>query len=94
MKFDKLTCLAGSDLSLILTRYRVLLGQEQGASELVLDLRDNRGGLVSEGVEVARLFLDGACKFESTTQTCGNRFDSNLFLVNGLLRFLTSMVMS
>ncbi len=25
----------------------------------VLDLRDNRGGLVSEGLEVARLFLDG-----------------------------------
>ena len=25
----------------------------------MLDLRDNRGGLVSEGVEVARLFLDG-----------------------------------
>lgn len=27
---------------------------------LVLDLRDNRGGLVSEGLEVARLFLSGA----------------------------------
>ena len=31
-----------------------------GAAELVLDLRDNRGGLVQEGVELARLFLDGA----------------------------------
>ena len=31
-----------------------------GARELVLDLRDNRGGLVQEGVELARLFLDGA----------------------------------
>jgi hypothetical protein len=30
-----------------------------GAQRLVLDLRDNRGGLVSEGVEVARLFLGG-----------------------------------
>lgn len=29
-----------------------------GADELVLDLRDNRGGLVTTGVEVARLFLD------------------------------------
>ena len=28
-----------------------------GADRLVLDLRDNRGGLVSEGIEVARLFL-------------------------------------
>jgi hypothetical protein len=28
---------------------------------LVLDLRDNRGGLVSEGLEVARLFLEGGC---------------------------------
>jgi C-terminal processing protease CtpA/Prc len=28
---------------------------------LVLDLRDNRGGLVSEGLEVARLFLEGVC---------------------------------
>ncbi|KAF6257207.1 ClpP/crotonase [Scenedesmus sp. NREL 46B-D3] len=31
--------------------------QQRGATELVLDLRDNRGGLVSEGLEVARLFL-------------------------------------
>ncbi|KAI8471898.1 MAG: ClpP/crotonase [Monoraphidium minutum] len=31
----------------------------RGADELELDLRDNRGGLVTEGLEVARLFLDG-----------------------------------
>ncbi|WIA44148.1 hypothetical protein OEZ86_010486 [Tetradesmus obliquus] len=31
--------------------------QQRGATEIVLDLRDNRGGLVSEGLEVARLFL-------------------------------------
>lgn len=30
-----------------------------GAEEFVLDLRNNLGGLVEEGVEVARLFLDG-----------------------------------
>ena len=32
---------------------------DQGATEFVLDVRDNRGGLVQEGVEVAKLFLDG-----------------------------------
>lgn len=31
---------------------------EHGASQFVLDLRGNRGGLVSEGIEVARLFLE------------------------------------
>lgn len=32
--------------------------EKDGAKRLILDLRDNRGGLVSEGIEVARLFLD------------------------------------
>ncbi len=45
--------------------------QEQGALELVLDLRDNRGGLVSEGVEVARLFLDGALQRRSQMSARG-----------------------
>lgn len=31
----------------------------KGVGRYVLDLRDNRGGLVSEGLEVARLFLEG-----------------------------------
>lgn len=31
--------------------------QSQGATSLVLDLRGNRGGLVSEGIEVAKIFL-------------------------------------
>ena len=30
-----------------------------GAQEFELDLRANRGGLVQEGIEVARLFLEG-----------------------------------
>lgn len=34
--------------------------EREGASELVLDLRNNRGGLVQEGIEIASLFLDGA----------------------------------
>eukprot|EP00803_Ostreobium_quekettii_P000040 evm.model.scf_1739.1 EVM.evm.TU.scf_1739.1 scf_1739:6103-14239(+) len=33
--------------------------EAQGATEIVLDLRNNRGGLVQEGVEVAKVFLEG-----------------------------------
>ena len=37
----------------------VLRLSNEGAQEFVIDLRDNLGGLVEEGVEVARLFLNG-----------------------------------
>lgn len=43
---------------------------QQGAQRLVLDLRDNRGGLVSEGIEVARLFLDNG---DTIVKTIGSR---------------------
>jgi len=33
--------------------------QKQGATSYILDLRDNGGGLVQAGMDVARLFLDG-----------------------------------
>lgn len=31
----------------------------KNVKEIILDLRENRGGLVQEGVEIAKLFLDG-----------------------------------
>lgn len=34
----------------------------EGVSRVELDLRGNLGGLVSQGVETARLFLDGAAR--------------------------------
>ena len=40
-----------------------------GAEELVLDLRNNLGGLVEEGVEVARLFLDGKLPLPAAAAT-------------------------
>jgi C-terminal peptidase prc len=43
---------------------------QQGAQRLVLDLRGNRGGLVSEGIEVARLFLDDG---DTIVKTLGSR---------------------
>ncbi|KAG2502153.1 hypothetical protein HYH03_000640 [Edaphochlamys debaryana] len=54
LKLSAFNARAQSDL---VTAIRELEGA--GASRLVLDLRDNRGGLVTEGLEVARLFLDG-----------------------------------
>eukprot|EP00268_Persea_americana_P030169 TRINITY_DN2921_c0_g1_i22.p1 TRINITY_DN2921_c0_g1~~TRINITY_DN2921_c0_g1_i22.p1 ORF type:complete len:110 (+),score=23.25 TRINITY_DN2921_c0_g1_i22:1135-1464(+) len=42
--------------------------QDAGASYFVLDLRDNLGGLVQEGIEVAKLFLD---KGETVIYTVG-----------------------
>lgn len=40
--------------------------ERRGAQQLVLDLSDNRGGLVSEAIEIARLFLPGGSTVVST----------------------------
>lgn len=40
--------------------------ESRGAQQLLLDLSDNRGGLVSEAVEIARLFLPPGSTVVST----------------------------
>lgn len=45
--------------------------ESEGAKRLVLDLRNNLGGLFLEGVEVARLFLDGELARRTYCQACG-----------------------
>jgi len=49
------------------------LVENQGATSLVLDLRDNRGGLVTAGVEVAKLFLQEGSLVVSTEGRGGAR---------------------
>ena len=54
IKLDKFVARSQPDVA-----SAVLKLTDDGANEFVLDLRNNLGGLVEEGVEVARLFLDG-----------------------------------
>lgn len=50
-----------------------------GASQLVLDLRGNRGGLVSEGIEVAKLFLEGTPVFSSHPRISRYHYSKSFF---------------
>lgn len=59
IKLDKFVARSQPDVA-----SAVLKLTDEGAEEFVLDLRNNLGGLVEEGVEVARLFLDGQ-RFDS-----------------------------
>ncbi|KAK3024026.1 hypothetical protein RJ639_044128, partial [Escallonia herrerae] len=53
VRLKEFNALARKDLVTALKRL-----QDNGASYFVLDLRDNRGGLVQAGIEIAKLFLN------------------------------------
>lgn len=54
IKLSEFNALAGRDVAAALKSLR-----ERGADRFVLDLRDNPGGLVQAGNEIARLFMGG-----------------------------------
>ncbi|CAN1847161.1 Carboxyl-terminal-processing peptidase 1, chloroplastic [Linum perenne] len=53
VRLKEFNALARKDLVIAMKRL-----QDMGASYFILDLRDNRGGLVQAGIEVAKLFLN------------------------------------
>ncbi|KAK8933799.1 hypothetical protein KSP39_PZI015522 [Platanthera zijinensis] len=60
-----------------------------GASYLVLDLRDNLGGLVQAGVEIAKLFLD---KGETVIYTAGRDTELQRSIVSESPSFISSPI--
>lgn len=63
MRLKEFNALARKDLITAMKRL-----QDMGASFFVLDLRDNLGGLVQEGIEISKLFLNEG---ETVTYTIG-----------------------
>ncbi|XP_042008497.1 carboxyl-terminal-processing peptidase 1, chloroplastic-like isoform X2 [Salvia splendens] len=63
VRLKEFNALARKDLVTAMRRL-----QDMGASYFVLDLRDNLGGLVQAGIEIAKLFLD---KGQTVTYTVG-----------------------
>lgn len=53
MRLKEFNALARKDLVIAMKRL-----QDMGASSFILDLRDNLGGLVQAGIEIAKLFLN------------------------------------
>ncbi|KAE9610386.1 putative processing peptidase [Lupinus albus] len=53
IRLKEFNALARKDLVIAMKRL-----QDMGASYFILDLRDNRGGLVQAGIEIAKLFLN------------------------------------
>lgn len=63
MRLKEFNALARKDLVIAMKRL-----QDMGASYFILDLRDNLGGLVQAGIEIAKLFLN---KGETIIYTVG-----------------------
>ncbi|XP_058199150.1 carboxyl-terminal-processing peptidase 1, chloroplastic isoform X6 [Rhododendron vialii] len=63
VRLKEFNALARKDLFTAMKRL-----QDLGASSFILDLRDNRGGLVQAGIEIAKLFLNEG---ETVIQTVG-----------------------
>ncbi|PIN13820.1 C-terminal processing peptidase [Handroanthus impetiginosus] len=63
VRLKEFNALARKDLVIAMRRL-----QDMGASYFVLDLRDNLGGLVQAGIEIAKLFLN---KGDTVTYTVG-----------------------
>ncbi|XP_075488759.1 carboxyl-terminal-processing peptidase 1, chloroplastic isoform X5 [Primulina tabacum] len=58
--------------------------EDMGASYFVLDLRDNLGGLVQAGIEIAKLFLnEGQTKFSQTSAKLCSCWDQTLIDTSG-----------
>lgn len=66
------------------------------SQSLVLDLRDNRGGLVSEGLEVARLFLEGEYRGAPAHQpvVCRIQYISRFVVYSACTRSMCTLLMS
>lgn len=67
IRLKEFNALARRDLTTAMRRLK-----DAGASHFVLDLRDNPGGLVQAGIEIAKLFLEGG---STVTYTVGRDLD-------------------
>uniref|UniRef100_A0A2P2LXN6 PDZ domain-containing protein n=1 Tax=Rhizophora mucronata TaxID=61149 RepID=A0A2P2LXN6_RHIMU len=95
MRLKEFNALARKDLIIAMNRL-----QDMGATYLILDLRDNLGGLVQAGIEIAKVFLN---KGETVIYTVGRDLQyqntivadtAPLFTTPIIVRTLTSLILS
>ncbi|KAI3788886.1 hypothetical protein L2E82_01667 [Cichorium intybus] len=84
MRLKEFNALARKDLVTAMKRL-----QGMGASFFVLDLRDNLGGLVQEGIEIAKLFLNEG---ETVIYTAGREPESVKSIVAETVPLITAPV--
>ncbi|GAV79583.1 PDZ domain-containing protein/Peptidase_S41 domain-containing protein [Cephalotus follicularis] len=84
MRLKEFNALARKDLVIAMKRL-----QDMGASYFILDLRDNLGGLVQAGIEIAKLFLNQG---ETVTYTAGRDFQYQNTIVADAAPLVTAPV--